>query len=139
MLERHELYDQLAFYALAHPDPSFIHQLVVDAYTAQNADESSKSIAVVFAVVGLYLHVEKGYTGKEVQRAHMQLANRSRTWPKLPIPSERGEIRIEQVLEAKPGRDRDAMIERWCASVWQTWFENRPAIVAIVQKLLGID
>lgn len=139
MLERHELYDQLAFYTLAHPDPSFIHQLVVDAYTAQNADESSKSIAVVFAVVGLYLHVEKGYTGKEVQRAHMQLANHSRTWPKLPIPSERGEIRIEQVLEAKPGRDRDAMIERWCASVWQTWFENRPAIVAIVQKLLGID
>ena len=97
MLEHHDLYDQLAFYTLAHPDPSFIHQLVVDAYTAQNADESSKSIAVVFAVVGLYLHVEKDYTGRQVQRAHMQLANRSKTWPKLPIPSERGEVRIEQV------------------------------------------
>jgi Family of unknown function (DUF5946) len=139
MLEHHDLYDQLAFYTLGHPDASFIHQLVVDAYMAQNADESTKGIALVFALIGLYLHVEKGYTGRQVQRAHMHLANRSKTWPKLPFPSERGEIRIEQVLEAEPGCDRDEMIERWCASVWQTWFESRPAIVTIAQNLLGID
>ena len=139
MLEHHDLYDQLAFYTLAHPDPSFIHQLVVDAYTAQNADESTKPIAVVFALIGLYLHLEKGYTGKQVQRAHMQLANRSKTWPNLPIPSERGEIRIEQVLEAEPGSDRDAMIERWCASVWNSWLGSRPAITTLAREHLGIN
>ena len=72
-----DLYNQLALYTLAHPDPRFIHQLVVDAYTAQNADDNTKPIALVFALIGLYLHIEKGYTGKQVQRAHMQLANRT--------------------------------------------------------------
>ena len=83
--------------------------------------------------------LEQGYTGKQVQRAHMRLANRSKTWPKLPIPSERGEVRIEQVLEAEPGRDRDAMIERWCASVWKSWLGSRPAITALAREHLGIN
>jgi hypothetical protein len=138
-LKHHDLYDQLAFYTLSHPDPAFIHQHAVDAFAAQNADESGKPIAVVFALIGLYLHFEKGYTGKQVQRAHMHLANRSKAWPKLPIPSERGEIRIEQVLDAEPGSDRDVMIERWCASVWNSWRESRPAIAAIAREHLGID
>ena len=89
-MEPDDLYNQLAFYTLAHPDPSFIHQLVVDAYTAQNADDSTKPIALDFALIGLYLHIEKGYTGKQVQRAHMQLANRTKTWPKLTLPTNRG-------------------------------------------------
>lgn len=138
-----DLYNQLAFYTLAHPDPSFIHQLVVDAYTAQNADDTTKPIALVFALIGLYLHLEKGYTGKQVQRAHMELANRScnrnRTWPKLPLPVERGDVRIEDVLAANPGPARDAMIERWCAAVWKASLASRPAIAAIAREHLGID
>lgn len=138
-----DLYDQLAFYTLAHPDPSFIHQHVVDVYTAQNADDETKPIALVFALIGLYLHIEKGYTGKQVQRAHMQLANRTKTWSKLPLPTGRGDIRgdirIEHVLAADPGPARDAMIERWCASVWKAFVASRPAIAAIARQHLGID
>lgn len=139
MSKEDDLYNQLAFYTLAHPDPSFIHQLVVDAYTAQNADDSTKPIAVVFALIGLYLHLDKGYTGKQVQRAHMQLASRSRDWPKLPLPTERGDIRIEQVLAAEPGPARNAVIERWCAAVWNAWLASRPAITSIARQHLGID
>lgn len=73
MFQDDELYNQLAFYTLAHPDPAFIHQLLVDAYGAQHADETTKPIAVLFSLIGLYLHLEKGYTGKQVQRAHMRL------------------------------------------------------------------
>ena len=134
-----DLYNQLALYTLAHPDPRFIHQLVVDAYTAQNADDKTKPIALVFALIGLYLHIEKGYTGKQVQRAHMQLANRTKTWPKLPLPTERGDIRIEDVLAADPGTVRDAMIERWCAAVWNAFLASRPTIAAIARQHLGID
>jgi len=35
-----ELYNELAHYTLSHPDPSFLHQHVVDAYAAQYADEA---------------------------------------------------------------------------------------------------
>jgi hypothetical protein len=138
-MQQDDLYNQLAFYTLAHPHPSFIHQHAVDACTAQNADNTTKPIALIFALIGLYLHLEKGYTGKQVQQAHMQMANRPKTWPKLPLPTERGNICIDDVVAAEPGLARDGMIERWCDSVWQTWFESRPVIVAIVQKLLGID
>lgn len=139
MFKEDDLYNQLAFYTFAHPDPSFIHQHVVDSHTAQNADEQTKPIALVFALIGLYLHLERGYIGKQVQRVHMQLAKQSKTWPKLPIPTGCGDIRIDDVLASDPGPARDTMIERWCESVWRTWTATRPAIVAIAREHLGID
>lgn len=139
MMKNDELYNQLAFYTLSHPDPAFIHQLVVDAHTAQCADETTKPIAVTFALIGLYLHLEKGYTGKQVQRAHMQLAKFPNNWPRLEIPSSRGEIQIENVLGTDPGPVRDAMIESWCQSVWGSWRDARMAIVDIARKYLGTD
>lgn len=139
MFQDDELYNQLAFYTLAHPDPAFIHQLLVDAYGAQHADETTKPIAVLFSLIGLYLHLEKGYTGKQVQRAHMRLAKWPNTWPRLPLPHDRGDIHIDHVLAAEPGSARDAMIERWCASVWESFHESRVLVVEIAQKYLGID
>lgn len=133
------LYNELAFYTLAHPDPSFIHQHLVDAYGAQSADEATKPIAVVFALVGLYLHVEKAWTGRQVQKAHMQLAKHPKTWVKPPLPDNRGDIQIRDVLAADPGPDRDRMIPRWCESVWQSWHQSRAYIIDIARKYLGTD
>ena len=62
-----DLYHELSCYTSAHPDPSFIHQHIVDAYTAQHANETTKLIALVFALIGLYLHVEKNFTGRQVR------------------------------------------------------------------------
>ncbi len=139
MLQEDDLYNELAFYTLAHRDPAFIHQHAVDAYTAQKADESTKPIALVFALIGLYLHLEKGYTGRQVQQAHTRLANKTKDWPKLPIPTERGEIRIEHVVAAPAGFERDALIHRWCASVWQSWHKSHRIIAAISREHLGTD
>jgi len=138
MARTDDLYNQLAFHTLAHPDPAFIHQLVVDAYAAQNAEETTKPIAVVFALVGLYLHLEKGFTGRQVQRAHMQLAKWPNTWFKPPLPAERGEISIKDVLAAEPGPAHDAMIERWCASVWECWQPSRSQIVELARRYLDV-
>jgi hypothetical protein len=68
-----DAFHTLAFYTLAHPDPAFIHQHAVDAFAAQSADEETRPITLVFALVGLYLLMEKGYSGREVQRAHMRM------------------------------------------------------------------
>ncbi len=73
-----ELFHELMYYTLAHPDPAFIHQNVVDAYAAQTAGSETKNITIVFALVGLYLSVEKDLTGRQVQKVHMQLAKRRR-------------------------------------------------------------
>jgi hypothetical protein len=47
-----DAYDELQCYTLAHADPSFIHQHLVDAFTVQHADERTKPIALTFAPVG---------------------------------------------------------------------------------------
>ncbi|HWE86608.1 MAG TPA: DUF5946 family protein [Terracidiphilus sp.] len=94
---------QLSFYSLAHGDPAFIHQLVVDTFAVQHAGEFSKPISTVFALIGLYLHVEHGFTGKQVQRAHMRLARHRRIWRAPALPSARGDISVHDVLAAPAG------------------------------------
>src|SRR5215510_16109212 len=110
--EREEYYE-LSYYTLAHRDPSFIHQHIVDAFTAQTVNKNTKPIAIYFALIGLYLSVEKGYTGREVQLAHMELAKRKRDWPTFDLPERRGDIRIADVLRKPEGEERDAMIRAW--------------------------
>jgi hypothetical protein len=134
------LFDELTFYTLSHRDPRFIHQHVVDAYAAQLADEQTKPIKLVFSLVGLYLFLEKGFTGRQVQQMHMRLARRRKQWPRLSLPSgPRGDVTVSTVLAAPPGPARDEMIRSWCASVWQTWQASRPRIVDLLKEELDID
>jgi hypothetical protein len=131
-------FHELSYYTLAHRDGSFIHQHVVDAFSAQHADETTKPIEIVFALIGLYLHVEKGFTGKQVQKAHMQLAKQRKQWFRPELPHGRGVIGIADVLGEDPGPARDAMIHRWCVSVWEAWAVGRSVIVELSLRELGV-
>lgn len=130
-----EQYHELAFYTLNHPDPSFIHQYVIDAYTAQNADERSKPVSVIFALAGLYLQLEKNFTGKQVQQFHMKMAENKRAWPGIKLPGDRGSCTVADVLAAAPGPERDREIRVWCESVWESFKENRSVIIALVEEM----
>ena len=134
-----EEYNTLLYYTLGHPDKEyFIHQHAVDAFQAQTADEKTKPIGLVFSLIGLYLLLEKGYTGKAVQQAHMTMAQHKKTWPLRPLPSERGEITVTDVLHAAPGADRDLMIKSWCASVWQAYADWHPTIAELAATELHL-
>lgn len=132
MKSQNEKYYELSYYTLAHPEPSFIHQYIVDAFTAQNADKDTKPIALAFALIGLYLHLEKKYSGKEVQKAHMQLAKMQKTWPSFEIPKQRGDITVSDVLEVAPGPERDQMIEKWTASVWSAYEGSHQKVIDLL-------
>ena len=129
-----EAYHQLCAYTLEHArrDPSFIHQHVVDAYAAQHLSGSSKPIGAAFSLLGLYLHVERGYTGRQVQLEHMRLAQPKRIWPSFPLPGERGSLTCMDVLAEPEGPERDAAISAWCRSVWQAFAEAQPAVRSLV-------
>lgn len=133
-----ENYNELTYYTMNHPDPSFIHQHVVDAFCAQYADEHTKPIAITFALVGLYLYLEKNFSGKQVQQAHVLLTRYRKQWPKLNLPKYQGNITASDVLNASPGAERDELIKKWCASVWEAYKENHEKVAALVQsELLG--
>jgi hypothetical protein len=123
-----QLYDELSCYTLSLRDPTFIHQYIVDAYAAQHAGEETKPITIAFALAGLYLHHEKGFSGKEVQRAHMKLAGNKKHLPLFELPGQRGEITVADVMCHAPGIDRDQAIERWTASVWNAWKDSHARV-----------
>jgi hypothetical protein len=133
MASEHDLYDELCAYTLSRGDATFIHQHVVDAFGAQYATAESKPIGVAFSLAGLYLHVERGFTGRQVQRAHMQLSRRKRTWPRFQLPEDRGGYTVVDVMAAPPGLARDEAIDRWCVSVWSAFASSRSAVVEFLR------
>jgi hypothetical protein len=130
-----DAYDELCAYSLTHGDPAFIHQHVVDAYAAQHATEQSKAIGVAFALIGLYLQIERGYSGRQVQLAHMRLARKRKQWPAFTPPPTRGAMRVRAVLEAPPGDARDQAIRAWCASVWESWSSHHAQVTDLLREL----
>lgn len=127
-------YHELSAYTLTRGDAGFMHQHVVDAWTAQHAHPGSKPIGVFFALVGLYLHVERRRTGREVQQAHMELARVPEAWPVGALPVSRGALTAEDVLAKPEGPARDAEISRWARSVWAAYAEKRQSVEEVLSR-----
>jgi len=121
-------YDELCCYTLGHPDPAFIHQHVVDAFAGQQGDEHKKPITLTFGLVGLYLKIEKHFSGKQVQRAHMDLARQKRARPGFTLPPQRGSITAPDVMNVPAGPDRDKNIDAWCAAVWEAFKDTHKTV-----------
>lgn len=135
-MSEQDLFYELTYYTLSHQSKDFIHQHVVDAFTAQNATKSTKPIAVYFALAGLYLTLEKKYSGKEVQNAHILFSKKTKKFPLLCLPDSRGKIRVNQVLAASPGPDRDTLIKQWCQSVWEAYKSEQEKVTVFTESLL---
>lgn len=135
-------YEELAAWTLGLGDAAFLHQHVVDAWAAQHATAESKPIKIAFALLGLYLHLEHGFSGREVQLAHMRLAQPygrgpgRKEWPHFPIPKARANLTAQDVVTA-PESERPRAIDRWCQSVWNGWEDSHSAIAEWVTCDLG--
>jgi len=135
-LSLEEAFSELSYYTLSHKSPEFIHQYIVDAYAAETADENTKPIKIVFALIGLYLHIEKKYSGKMVQNAHMQLVKYKEKLPKVVLPEKRGEITVFDVLRTPEGMERDGKIEEWTTSMWTAYTSEHQKIADFLDKYL---
>ncbi len=131
-----EQYNELAYYTLAHHSEDFIHQYIVDAFTAQMADEKTKPIAIVYALAGLYLQLIKNYTGKQVQQAHVRMSKGSKVFEPIILPLTKGSITIKEVLEKEAGNERDQMIHQWCQSVWESFASEHEKVILMTNQLL---
>lgn len=136
MDSQQEKYNELSYYTLGLQDPYFIHQHVVDAFAAQTATKDTKPIKIAFALIGLYLYLEKGFTGKQVQNAHVELSKKRKSWPKFELPKSRGEITVADVLKEEPGKERDRKIREWCISVWEPYKGSRGKVAELLKDYL---
>lgn len=116
-------------------DPDFIYQLVVDAYGAQHAGPTVRPIGTAFALLGLYLHCERGYTGKRVQQAHVALARQTKQWPRFTPPERRGQLTIHDVVRGAT-RERHDVLEAWARTVWEAWAAEHATIARLAARYL---
>lgn len=128
--------NELSYYTLAHTDPRFIHQHLVDAYGAQHLRRSKSTIGAAFALAGLYLTVERGFTGGQVQKMHMLMARKSKDWPRFDPPADVGPLTVADVLAVEPGPGRDQRLMQWCASVWGAWSGEHGRVREMVDGFL---
>jgi hypothetical protein len=128
-----DAYDELYVYTMGRKN--FILQHVVDANIAQGAPANNPpSIGVIFALVGLYLHIEKGFTGSQVQNAHRVMGKVKRLWPDVIWPTERGNMTAATVLAKPVGEARDEAIDEWCRQVWAAFSANREMVARLVRE-----
>jgi len=132
-----QLYGELCAYTVTQGNIEFIHQLAVDAYGAQHAGENVRPITVAFALIGLYFACERGYSGRQVQHMHMLLAQRSKTWPRFVPPPQAGAVTVLDVVRARPGEERDAMLWRWGQSVWDAWGQKHERVKSLAASVMA--
>ncbi|MED1876957.1 DUF5946 family protein [Brevibacillus borstelensis] len=119
--ECRSLYNELSAYFMMNPDITFKAQHAVDAYGAQHSGGITKNITNAFSLIGLYLTIEHGYTGRQVQLAHMELAKKTIQWPTLDLPTKHYSLTVADVLKAEKESNRKEMLMKWAKHVWDTW------------------
>lgn len=129
-------YQLLSFYTLSLQDKDYIHQHIVDAYTAQTAGQDTKPIALFFSLVGLYLLNEKQYSGRQIQQAHQMIASKTKKFIPIRLPDFRGEITVNEVLKEPEGAERNLMIKTWSLSVWNAYSDEHSRIIKETHQLL---
>ena len=131
-----DLFCKLSAKTMSLHDTEFIHQTAIDSYQAQHAGGINKNISVAFGLIGLYLALERGYSGREVQKAHMVLANRFKDWPKFEPPTREWQMTVQDILQAKSDSEYREKIRLWAKSVWEKWQSDRDRIIELVEKYL---
>ena len=130
------LYDELSAFTLSLGDKDFIHQTVADAYAAQHVKPDMKPITVAFALIGLYLAFERGYTGRQVQKAHMELGKIRRAWPHFVLPVKKSPVTVFDVLQGLTAENYREKINNWGESVWMVWVPEHKNIADLVKTYL---
>jgi hypothetical protein len=131
-----QLFSDLSCYTVSKRDAEFINQHAVDAYEAQHAGDRTKNITVVFGLIGLYLALEKGFTGRQVQATHMKLARIRKDWPRLDPPAISAPITVFNVLQGRTDEERDHLIREWMESVWNSWNDRKDWVCSTTDSLL---
>jgi hypothetical protein len=127
---------EVSYYTLAHGDPVFLHQHLVDAYAAQHLRQSPSTIGAAFALTGLYLAVERGFTGRQVQEMHIRMARSAKQWPRFDPADDVGPLTVADVLAVEPGPRRDEKLMDWCASIWRSRLAEQGRVREMVAPFL---
>jgi hypothetical protein len=131
------LYGEVTGYAASHPAQlGRWHQTCVDAYGAQHSGDTTRAITTAFALNGLYLVFERGFTGFQVRQAHTHLASTVKAWPQFVRPVSTGDVNIFDVALASSPEEHIEFVRRWGASVWSAWSHVHDEVAEMTDRQL---
>jgi hypothetical protein len=120
-------------------DENFPHQLAVDTYAAQHNGANMKPVTITFALIGLHLAFERGYTGREVQKAHVLLGKLHGQCPGFTSIRNSNEINVSNVLQNISKDNYMRLPANWGRSVWESWKPEHENIRKLVDRYLKIS
>lgn len=116
-----------------------LHQLTVDAYAAQHPGPQVPAITLPFALIGLHLTLEEGWSGSAVRAAHQALARHHSRWPRFVAPGERGAMTAADVAAAASAHQHAELVRAWATGVWEAWEAEQPAVRSWALAVLPAD
>jgi hypothetical protein len=124
-----------------HPVMRRYHQLTVDAYGAQHTGGSTPRIRVVYALTGLWLALEHGFSGEDVRAVQRRIGEPAAGWPTFaPPPAGQSWTTVVDVAQAGVRIGSNAghahAVQRWAEDVWGVWLEHAPGTDDAVEDLL---
>ncbi len=132
------LYTEVLTFEMEHlPQLGRYHQLAVDAYGAQHAGAPSPPIATAFGLIGLYLALERGWSGTAVRGAHQYLAQRHSTWPRFRGRADGSVLTVAEVAGAIAPDDHANRVQAWARSVWDSWAPEHPHVGSWADAVLS--
>lgn len=115
------------------------HQVCVDAYGAQHVGPDSQARGVAFALNGLYLVFERGFTGTQAREAHGYLANTVEpgSWPAFEPPDAVGGVTVFDVAMAGSPDEHIARVQEWGRAAWAAWRHVHAEVAEMTDRQLS--
>jgi hypothetical protein len=123
---------------LSHiPQLGGLHQLTEDAYGAQHAGPKVPAIGMAFALIGLHLALDEGWSGNGVRSAHQYIAAHHRDWPRFAAPQIVAGLTIAHVAGSSTPEEHASRVRAWAASVWESWSAEHQAVREWANQVLS--
>lgn len=135
------VHGEVAGFQVDHPVMLRFHQLSADAYAAQHAGGATPLIRVGYALAGLWLSIEHGFSGEDVRAIHRRMGRPTAAWPSFASPvAPQDWLTIVDVAEAGVRARSEAgharAVSAWADSVWEIWNRASPGVDDAVERML---
>lgn len=110
---------------------------VIDAYAVQHHGKPERrAIQSVNAhLVALYLQLEKGYSGEQVNAALQRVLKFANEFVWLEPPTPNGTMTIADVLRAQTPEEQANAIEKYARDIWSAWQVHRETVLKWAARL----
>lgn len=117
------------------------HRFTVDAYAVQHpGDNSRRAVQSVYVhLARLYLQLERGINGKQVNYFMKKMINYKTEYKWLSPPDFSGTLNINDVAKAKNLEEHKTLVYKWAESVWSAWEPHHIDIAAFAEKVISAE